>query len=51
MSNVWILIAAGATMLIVIGGLSLLSNNYTLDGIKSRTVGEGQQGSARWATV
>lgn len=50
MSNVWILIAAGATMLIVIGGLSLLSNNYTLDGIKSRTVGDGQHGTARWAT-
>ncbi len=50
MSNVWILIAAGAAMFIVIGGLSLLSHHYTLGGIKSRTVGDGQHGTARWAT-
>ena len=50
MSNVWILIAAGASMFIVIGGLSLLSHHYTLNGIKSRTVGDGQHGTARWAT-
>ena len=50
MSNVWILIAAGAAMFIIIGGLSLLSHHYTLDGIKSRTVGDGQHGTARWAT-
>lgn len=37
-------------MFIVIGGLSLLSHHYTLDGIKSRTVGDGQHGTARWAT-
>jgi len=50
LSNVWILIAAGAAMFIVIGGLSLLSHHYTLNGIKSRTVGDGQHGTARWAT-
>ncbi len=50
MSNIWILIAAGAAMFIVIGGLSLLSHHYTLNGIKSRTVGDGQHGTARWAT-
>lgn len=37
-------------MFIVIGGLSLLSHHYTLNGIKSRTVGDGQHGTARWAT-
>ena len=42
---------AGAVMAIVIGGLSLLSNHYTLSGIKSRTVGDGQHGTARWATA
>ena len=42
---------AGAIMAIVIGGLSLLSNHYTLSGIKSRTVGDGQHGTARWATA
>ena len=42
---------AGAVMAIVIGGLSLLSNHFTLSGIKSRTVGDGQHGTARWATA
>lgn len=50
MSNIWILIIAGSTMFIVIGGLSFLSHHYTLNGIKSRTVGDGQHGTARWAT-
>lgn len=34
----------------VIGLLSLLAHYYTLNGIKSRTVGDGQHGTARWAT-
>lgn len=50
MSGVWILAAAGAAMFLVIGGLSMLSHYYTLNGIKSRTVGDGQHGTARWAT-
>lgn len=50
MSGVWILAAAGAAMFFVIGGLSMLSHYYTLNGIKSRTVGDGQHGTARWAT-
>ena len=37
-------------MFIVIGGLALLAHIYTLNGIKSRTVGDGQHGTARWAT-
>ena len=37
-------------MFLVIGGLSPLSHHYTLSGIKSRTVGDGQHGTARWAT-
>ncbi len=47
---VFILIAAGAIMFSVIGGLSLLAHYYTLNGIKSRTVGDGQHGTARFAT-
>lgn len=47
---VMILIAAGAIMFAVIGGLSLLAHYYTLGGIKSRTVGDGQHGTARFAT-
>ena len=30
--------------------LSLLTNNYSLNNIKSKTVGDGQCGTARWAT-
>ncbi|MEA4932901.1 MAG: hypothetical protein VB071_04855 [Lawsonibacter sp.] len=36
-------------MLAVIGGLSLLAYHYTLSDIKSRTVGDGQHGTARFA--
>ena len=42
--------AIGAIMFLVIGGLAFLSHYYTLDGIKSKTVGDGQHGTARWAT-
>ena len=49
-SQVYILIAAAAVMFSVIGGLSLLAHYYTLNGIKSRTVGDGQHGTARFAT-
>jgi type IV secretion system protein VirD4 len=48
--KIYILIAAGAIMFAVIGGLSLLAHYYTLNGIKSRTVGDGQHGTARFAT-
>ena len=44
------LIVAAAIMFGVIGGLSLISHLYTLGNIKSRTVGDGQHGTARWAT-
>ena len=50
MSSIMILIAVSGAMFLVIGGLAFVSNFYTLDGIKSRTVGDGQHGSARWAT-
>ena len=50
LSQVYILIAAAAVMFSVIGGLSLLAHYYTLNGIKSRTVGDGQHGTARFAT-
>ena len=49
-SGIGILVAAGLGMFAIIGGLSILSQNYTLGGIKSRTVGDGQHGTARWAT-
>lgn len=49
-SQVYTLIAVAAVMFSVIGGLSLLAHYYTLNGIKSRTVGDGQHGTARFAT-
>lgn len=48
--NLWILFAAAGVMVSVIGGLSLLGDHYTLNNIKSKTVGDGQHGTARWAT-
>ena len=50
MGNLWILLAAGGIMAAVIGCLTLLNNRYTLNNIKSKTVGDGQHGTARWAT-
>lgn len=49
-SQIVILMAAALTMFGVIGLLSLLAHYYTLNGIKSKTVGDGQCGTARWAT-
>ena len=45
-----VLLFAGIIMFAVIGGISLLAHYYTLNGIKSRTVGDGQHGTARFAT-
>lgn len=45
-----LLTSVGLGMFAVIGGLSLLAHYYTLNGIKSKTVGDGQHGTARFAT-
>lgn len=44
------LLVIGIVVVLFIVLLSVLSNNYSLNGIKSRTVGDGQHGTARWAT-
>ena len=44
------LIVAVAAMALAVGLIVCLSQNFTLNGIKSRTVGDGQHGTARWAT-
>ena len=44
------LLVVGIVVVLFIVLLSVLSNNYSLNGIKSRTVGDGQHGTARWAT-
>lgn len=49
MSSTWILIGVAAVMLFVIGGIAFLSQQYSLNNIKAKTVGDGQHGSARWA--
>lgn len=43
-----LIISGGALLLIAL--LSWLGDHYTLNNIKSRTVGDGQHGTARWAT-
>ena len=50
MSGITILMIAAAAMACTLGGVSLLAHVYTLNSIKSKTVGDGQHGSARWAT-
>lgn len=50
MSGITILTIAAAAMTCALGGVSLLAHVYTLNNIKSKTVGDGQHGSARWAT-
>lgn len=45
-----VLISSAALMFLVIGGLSMLAHFYTLNGIKSKTVGDGQHGVARFLT-
>ena len=50
MSDIGLMMAMAGVVLLVFGGISVLSNNYTLNSIKLRTVGDGQHGTARWAT-
>ena len=45
------MIAVGVVAVLFILLVSLLSNNDSLNGIKSKTVGDGQHGTARWATA
>lgn len=49
-SQIITLLVAGIGMFGVIGFISLLAHYYTLNGIKSKTVGDGQHGTARFAT-
>lgn len=48
--NPLILVIVTAVMFAILGGVTLLSHIYSLNGIKSKTVGHGQHGTARWAT-
>ena len=48
--NITLLIIVGVVMFAVLGGVTLIAHIYSLNGIKSRTVGDGQHGTARWAS-
>lgn len=48
--NVWPLILLGGGLLAFLLAVSFLSKNYSLNNFKSKTVGDGQHGTARWAT-
>ena len=48
--NVWPMILLGGGLLAFLLVVSFLSKNYSLNNFKSKTVGDGQHGTARWAT-
>ena len=48
--NIMPLIMAFVIMAIILGGITIVSHIYSLNRIKSKTVGDGQHGTARWAT-
>ena len=48
--DTWIFLALCGALLVFLLAASFLSKNYSLDRIKSKTVGDGQHGTARWAT-
>ena len=50
MSGITTLIFVAAVMFCILGGVTLLAHIYNLNNIKSKTVGDGQHGTARWAT-
>ena len=49
-TQILLLIGVAGLMFLIIGGLAFISHYYTLNGIKSKTVGDGQHGTARFAT-
>lgn len=50
MDGTIILIIVAASMFAIIGGITLVSHIYNLNNIKSKTVGDGQHGTARFST-
>ena len=50
MPNITALIIVAAAMFAVLGGVTLLAHIYNLNNIKSKTVGDGQHGTARFAS-
>ena len=50
MQGATILIIAAIGMFALLAGIPLITHMYNLNHIKSKTVGDGQHGTARWAT-
>ena len=50
MGNAALLIAVGIIMFSFFGIITIISHIYNLNSIKSKTVGDGQHGSARFAS-
>ena len=50
MSGVAALVVVGTVMFCLLSGITVIAHIYNLNGIKSKTVGDGQHGTARWAT-
>lgn len=50
MPNITALIIVATVMFCVLGGITLLAHIYNLNNIKSKTVGDGQHGTARFST-
>lgn len=51
MHGLAVLIVAGIAMFAVIGTITMIDSNGNLNQIKNKTVGDGQHGTARWATA
>lgn len=49
--NTWPFILICGGLLVFLLGVSFFSQRYSLNNIKSKTVGDGQHGTARWATA
>ena len=49
MPNIAVLITVAAVMFAVLGAITLIARIYNLNNIKSKIVGDGQHGTARWA--
>ena len=50
MGNIILLLVIAGGALLVMAAVTTLAGRDSLNGIKSRTVGDGQYGTARWAT-
>ena len=50
MESIILLLTVAGGALLFIAAVTILAGRDSLNGIKSRTVGDGQYGTARWAT-